>query len=126
LNASEKILNITTKRLRELIKEELVKEQIEQPFRTGLSDEDIRSGAAFDNPATEPERLGDMLAAAMEGGIRDVLQSEFGEEEGMQMFDRHLAGIDEDILDIAMRMRDAVLELAGEPEGVLSTEEGML
>jgi len=119
-------LNITTKRLRELIKEELVKEQIEQPFRTGLSDEDIRSGAAFDKPATEPERLGDMLAAAMEGGIRDVLQSEFGEEEGMQMFDRHLAGIDEDILDIAMRMRDAVLELAGEPEGVLSTEEGML
>jgi len=119
-------LNITTRRLRELIKEELVKEQIDQPFRTGLSDEDIRSGAAFDKPVTEPERLGDMLAAAMEGGIRDVLQSEFGDERGMEIFDRHLADLDEDILNIAMRMRDAALDLAGEPEGVLSTGEGML
>jgi len=116
-------LNITTKRLRELIKEELVKEQIDQPFRTGLSDEDIRTGAAFDKPATDPERLGDMLAAAMEGGIRDVLQSEFGDERGMEIFDRHLAGIDEDILDIAMRMRDSALDLTGEPEGVLSPKE---
>jgi hypothetical protein len=123
-------LNITTKRLRELIKEELIKEHGDAPFRTGLSAggwegmADPRSGTDLEAfPETEPERIGDMLAAAMEGGIRDVLQTEFGTEKGMEMFDRYLAEVDEDILNIAMRMRDHALELSGTPEGYVGEEE---
>ena len=59
----------------------------------------------------------------MEGGIRDVLQSELGDEQGIKVFDRYLSEVDEDILRIAMLMRDHALELTGEPEGVVGPEE---
>ena len=59
----------------------------------------------------------------MEGGIRDVLQSELGAEKGIEVFDRYLADVDEDILRIAMIMRDHALELTGEPEGIVGPEE---
>ena len=116
-------MKITTERLRVIIKEELMMEQGEPPFRTGLSPDDILAGRAFDTPATDPERLGDMIAAAMEGGIRDVLQTELGDKRGIEIFDRYLSDVDEEILRIAMIMRDHALELTGEPEGVLGQDE---
>jgi hypothetical protein len=121
-------MKLTIKRIREIIGEELMRESDFPPDRTGLSAGDWEGvgdprGPGTDAfPVTEPERLGELLAAAMEGGIRDVLQSELGEENGIQMFDRYLSEVDEDILRIAMVMRDHALELTGEPEGVVSLD----
>ena len=121
-------MKITVQRLRELINEELVREQDFPPQRTGLSAggwEGLRDprGSGFDEfPLTEPERIGDLIAAAMENGIRDVLERELG-EKGLQAWDLHLADVDEDILRIAMVMRDHAMGLTGEPEGVTGAEE---
>ena len=125
-------MKLTIKRIREIIGEELMRESDFPPDRTGLSAGDWegvgdpRGSGEDELPVTEPERLGDLLAAAMEGGIRDVLQSELGEETGIKVFDRYLSEVDEDILRIAMLMRDHALGLTGEPEGVISPEDGAL
>ena len=122
-------MKLTVKRMREIIKEELMNEQDFPPQRTGLSAggwEGLKDprGSGFDEfPETEPERLGELFAASMEGGIRDVLQSELGDEQGIKVFDRYLSDVDEDILRIAMIMRDHALELTGEPEGVVGPAE---
>ena len=121
-------MKITTDRLRQIIKEELMNEVGEQPFRTGLAAGDWQGvgdprGSGEDAfPTTEPERLGDMIAAKIEAGIRDALQTEFGDDKGMQIFDMYLSEVDESILDIAMRMRDLAMDLSGEPEGVVSAQ----
>ena len=120
-------MKITVQRLRELINEELVREVDMPPSRTGLSAggweglRDPRDAGLDEFPLTEPERIGDLIAGAMEDGIRDVLERELG-EKGLQAWDRYLADVDEDILRIAMIMRDHAMGLAGEPEGVTGAE----
>ena len=122
-------MKLTVKRMREIIKEELMNEQDFPPERTGLSAggweglKDPRGSGLDEFPVTEPERLGDLIAASMEGGIRDVLQTELGDEQGIKVFDRYLSDVDEDILRIAMIVRDHALELTGEPEGIVGPEE---
>ena len=59
----------------------------------------------------------------MEAGIRNVLMSHLGDQEGLTVYDKYLAEVDEDILNIAMRMRDAAMDLTGEPEGVTGDEQ---
>ena len=87
-------MKLTIKRIREIITEELMSEQDFPPDRTGLSAggwegvHDPRGSGPEEFPVTEPERLGDLIAASMEGGIRDVLQSELGDEQGIKVFDR--------------------------------------
>jgi len=121
-------MKITVARLKEIINEELVREQEDPPHRTGLSaggwkgPSDPRGSGPEAFPPTEAERIGDALAAAMEEGIRQVLFAELG-EKGVQVFDRYLAEVDEDILRIAMIMRDHALGLTGEPEGIVSIED---
>lgn len=103
----------------------------EPPFRTGLSKGgwtgmgDPRGSGEENFPATEAEKLGDEIAAAMEGGIRNALMNSMGEEKGLMIYDKYLADVDEEILNIAMRMRDAALDLTGEPEGVTGEEEDL-
>ena len=122
-------MKLTVKRMREIIKEELMSEQDFPPDRTGLTAggwegvNDPRGSGTDEFPVTEPERLGDLIAAAMEGGIRDVLQAELGDEQGIKVFDRYLSEVDEDILRIAMVVRDHALGLNGQPEGVVGSEE---
>ena len=119
-------MKISVQRLREIINEELVREQQFPPDRTGLSvggwegPSDPRAGSDLEAfPETEPERLGDLIASAMEASSRAVLEVELG-EAGLQAYDRYLAEVDEDILKIAMIMRAYALGLHGEPEGVVS------
>ena len=122
-------MKLTIKRIREIINEELMSEGDFPPDRTGLSAggwegvRDPRGSGPDEFPETEPERLGELFAASMEGGIRDVLQTEFGDEKGIEIFDRYLSDVDEDILRIAMIMRDHALGLTGEPEGIVAREE---
>ncbi len=124
-------MDIKIARLKQIISEEMqnISEQNFPPDRTGLSagdwqgPSDPRGSGRDAFPETDPERLGDLIAASMEGGIRDVLQSEFGDERGIELFDRYLSDVDEDILRIAMIMRDHALDLTGEPEGYIGSDE---
>jgi|TARA_E500000305_G_C4001527_1_gene227647 hypothetical protein len=118
--------------LKSYVKQALL-ELDEPPFRTGLNKADWQgigdprgSGADTDVfPETEAEKLGDQIAAAMEGGIRNALMNSLGEEKGLMIYDKYLADVDDEILNIAMRMRDAALDLTGEPEGVTGEEEDL-
>ncbi len=118
-------MKITITRLKEIINEELVREQNFPPDRTGLSAGDWMGpsdprGAGQDAfPETEAEILGDQIANAMERSIRDVLSHHLGVHEEQAIYDKYMAEVDEDILRIAMIMRDHALGLTGEPEGVV-------
>ena len=124
-------MKTTIDRLRQLISEELLREQGEQPFRTGLSaagwtgvGDPRGSGADTETfPETEAERLGEVIADAVHNSIRDALQAELG-EKGLQIYEAHAADIDDPVLDVSMYMRDAALGLLGQPEGVLAPDEG--
>ena len=124
-------MDIKIARLKQIISEEMqnISEQNFPPDRTGLSagdwqgPSDPRGSGRDAFPETDPERLGDLIAASMEGGIRDVLQTELGDKRGIEIFDRYLSDVDEDILRIAMIMRDHALGLTGQPEGVVSAED---
>ena len=126
-------MKVSKKQFKGLVAEALktVLEVDDPPFRTGLNKADWQgvgdprgSGADTDVfPETEAEKLGDQIAAAMEAGIRNVLMSHLGDQEGLTVYDKYLAEVDEDILNIAMRMRDAAMDLTGEPEGVTGDEQ---
>ena len=118
-------MKTTVERLRELIKEELMREQGgplgSQPFRTGLSAygwegmNDPRDTGTEQFPVTGPEALGEAIADAIHNGIRGVL--------GASVYDKFEAEVDDPVLDISMYLRDAVLGLLGQPEGVTSELE---
>ena len=129
----------TRERMVQIIKEEAEKLQskhpelfaeIDQPpDRTGLSAGDWRGpsdprGSGTDEfPETEAEILGDKIAHAMERAIRTVLSDHLGVHQEQAIHEKHMTDVEEDILNIAMHMRDAALGLIGEPEGVLSVED---
>ena len=125
-------MKIKKSELKSYVKQALL-ELDEPPTRTGLDkagwegpNDPRGSGADLDVfPETEAERLGDDIAAAMEGGIRNALMDSLGEERGLMIYDKYLADVDDEILNIAMRMRDAALDLTGEPEGVTGEEEDL-
>tara|TARA_B100000427_G_scaffold258896_1_gene222938 strand:+ start:345 stop:749 length:405 start_codon:yes stop_codon:yes gene_type:complete len=126
-------MKVSKKQFKGLVAEALktVLEIEEPPFRTGLSKADWEgpgdprgAGADLDVfPETEAEKLGDRIAAAMEAGIRNVLMSHLGDQEGLTVYDKYLADVDDDILSIAMHMRDAAMDMVGEPEGITGDEE---
>jgi hypothetical protein len=132
-------LKTTRKRMMQIIKEEAEKLQnkhpelfteIDQPpDRTGLSAgdwqgvSDPRGSGTDEFPATEAEILGDKIAFAMERAIRSVLTDHLGVHQEQAIHEKHMAEVDEDILNIAMHMRDAALGLIGQPEGVVSIED---
>jgi hypothetical protein len=129
-------LKTTRKRMVQIIREEAEKlrkkspelfAEIDQPpDRTGLSAGDWQGvgdprGSGTDEfPATEAEILGDKIAFAMERAIRSVLSDHLGVHQEQAIHEKHMAEVDEDILNIAMHMRDAALGLIGQPEGVVS------